>query len=167
MEKAEIVDLMRANGVRSTNVKTFCNKNRKLNINPEKAAKWLSEVEAKTFAEAVKEMDKKNAKLHKLSYKKYLELRTKAECILADFHTGHSMGCFRWLATSYLFASKHDLRDYAKSCKYQAKYGSLTIYMTMKELRDISLVDGRWTVGNKFLQGRGYKSNYTVEWVNI
>jgi hypothetical protein len=133
--------------------------------------KYLKQV-VKAFEKRQKETEKqtltKNAKEWKLSVKKYVELFQKAKTILRNFHTKHSMGCYRTITIKNKnFATNHDINTYAKSCKYSPTYGSINIELSMKQLKQIEFIEGVPTIRLKnrkclVLVGVGSKSNYFV-----
>lgn len=167
-------------GAKSTNVKTTL---RKLPAQDRK--KWTDKIglitkdledwEEVQRKKAQKKYISVQAKKHNLSVSEYLRLKRKAEKILDDFHTGHRMGCYRYLGLNGKpFVANHDLKDYARSCKYSPTYGSLTINLNKKELREIQLIGHLWTIKGKevspkvfeckILNDTGVKQNYAIGW---
>lgn len=137
--------------------------------------------EGATIAEITKSYDKKLkasqqklAASFKLSWKSYVALKNKANSILGDFHTGHSMGCTRSLVLSVADGSKSigrrdDLDKYANSCKWRPTYGDVTVKLTTKELKQIRNIEGVWTIAGadgsaKWLKATGAKNTYAVVW---
>jgi hypothetical protein len=167
-------------GCKSTNVKTMLKKlpaieRKKWEGKEGLIQKDLEAYERKKAIEARKAEIAKAAKEHGLSVKEYQVLHEKAKTILSDFHTGHSMGCYRTMKLEgKLFATDHILQDYAKSCKYKPAYGGFVIDLTKKELREINEIGLVWTVKGKevapkvfeekHLKPIGSKHNYSINW---
>lgn len=121
-----------------------------------------------------REEKKRQAAKFGLSVFAFETLRRKAWELLADFHTGHSMGCYRNLYVKTKdgvkeFRHRNRLDDYAKSCKWRPTYGSLSITLTAKELQEIRNIEGVWTITRadgsaKWLAEKGAKQSYRIEW---
>ena len=139
MKKSEIIAILQAANVKSSNVKSFVNKNKKLNLDIEKCAKWLREIEAIEAKKAEQAELKAKARAFGMSVKKYIELKAKAERILEWFHTGHSMGCYKkmLIGDNKLFVRVDRTQEYAKSSKYKAIHGSFYIKLTKSQLENI------------------------------
>lgn len=174
MKKQELINLLVENAVKSTNLKSSLNAAERRIVEQhgfQKVKIWLEKLEAKKEAEHQKELDARRAKSFQLSVKKYLESMDKAYQILGSFHTGHSMGCYRTiLIANKSFQSNNTLQDYAKSSKYKATYGSLSIRLSKIEIQKIQNIEGIWTVLNKdgsanWLEEKGNKSHHSVNWI--
>jgi hypothetical protein len=111
---------------------------------------------------------KERANKFKMSVKEYKSLLDKADLILKSFHTGHSMGCYRRIKIGDQgFSYSNVLDTYSKACKYKPTYGDIIIHLTKKELKQIELIEGVWTIkqeDNKclILQSSGSKATYRV-----
>ena len=120
----------------------------------------------------IKDQLKREAKNFNLSVSQMNSLRSKARQILSSFSTGHSMGCYRKLyLNNNQFASNDSLGAYSNSCKWQPTYGSLSIFLNKKQLKEIENIEGVWTIINKdgsakWLDGVGKKYSYEVKWVD-
>ncbi len=136
----------------------------------------LRKIEEKEAEKEKKEFIKERAKSFNFSVKEYLLLQEKAVKILEQFHTGHSMGCYRQLKIKGYkgyFATDHTLEEYANSCKYSPTYGNLVIELTKKELRDMELIGYVPTIIKSndkikkaiWLEGSGAKNHYKVSFV--
>jgi hypothetical protein len=168
MKKQQLLQTLINNNVKSTNVKSFINRNKKLNIDYKKAVKYLEEYEEKEAKKRRKEHLTKQAKEFKMSVKMYKQLQQKAETILSDFHTGHSMGCYRTLKINGVsFAWNSTLSSYAASCSYSPTYGQVTINLTKTDLINIEKIEGVWTIKGKkhackWLESFGSKHRYEI-----
>lgn len=124
----------------------------------------------------LREMDRRHAakikEVWNLSPRTYARLREKAREILRSFTSGYSMGEHKQLVIdSYRsFVRVDNTREYARSSRYKALHGELTVTMNLTELRNIERIEGVWTVrcGNgkaKWLKATGAKSHCRVGWV--
>lgn len=177
MKKLELMEILINNDVLTSNLRTFLRKNaKKLSISQseETIRKWLSDYERKQSKKRLKADQKKEADFYKMSVKQYVFLVKKAETFLEDFHTGHSMGCYRSLIIrgfSRPFAYNHTLSSYANSCRFSPTYGDIDITLTKKELINIEKIHGVWTIKGKqhkctWLEGTGSKQYYFVKRVD-
>ena len=174
MRKQELLTAISNEGHGSTNLKTLMNRNKEIRqaVNAkgmDRVIKWLEDAEVQEAARLKKERDKVQAKRWKMSYREYTALRDKAERILNDFDTGHSMGCYKKLfVNGKLFAENHILGDYANSCRYSPTYGNVQIKLNKTQLREIERVQGVWTIKTgentaKWLESFGRKHTYVVD----
>jgi len=174
MKKIEIMNLFAENEVKSTNVKSFINKNKALKLNYEICLKWLKIKESKESEFLSKKQQTRQAKQFGFSVKKYIVLKEKSERLLNDFFTGHSMGCYRTLSligNRTPFATNNILSIYSKSYKFKPSYGEINIILTKKELENIENIAGVWTIKGKhhaakWLESRGNKQSYSVNFVS-
>jgi hypothetical protein len=172
MKKQELLSILTENGVKSTNVKTFINTHKKLNIDYKKAVKYLEEHEEKEAQKKQAITDKKQADKFKMSVKMYKELQQKAKTILSDFHTGHSMGCYRTLKINGVsFAWNHTLDEYSRTYKFSPTYGQVTINLTKTDLINIEKIEGVWTIKGKkhackWVESFGSKHRYEINIIN-
>jgi len=112
-----------------------------------------------------KEQLRKVAASFGMNPKEYGRMQKKAKTVLADFHTGHSMGCYRILKINgKKFATNHDLDEYAKSCTWRPTYGEVIINMSKAQLKRIHKSGEVWTDGKSELVESGRKHHYTVTW---
>jgi regulator of replication initiation timing len=158
------MELLIENNVKSTNLKTFINRNKRFDLNYDKCHKWLEEQESKNAEKARKESIKHQAGQFNMSVKQYQKLYTKAWHILDAFHTGHSMGCYRKLfINGKLFCSNHDLQEYSRSCKWNETYGDIRIDLNKKQLENIEKNNNyQWVVDGKILKEKGLKQFHTI-----
>lgn len=169
MKKQEILTLLEENDVSSTNLTTFLNRKKKLNLNFDRVQKWLIEVEKFEEEKAEKFMVKKQAKKFNMSVKLYLALQNKARLILKDFDTEHSMGCYKYLRMNgAMFTSDNNTSEYSNGCKYKATHGEVYIKFSKKELINVEEVEGVWTIKDKnhkakWLVSSGSKYSYSVD----
>ena len=164
MKKQEILNVLNENNLTSNNVKTFINKNKKLNY--DKCYNWLLQQEEKEEKQRIADEIKANAKKFNISVKEYNELQKKAIRILNDFDTQHSMGYTAHLRiNSNVFATVDNTDEYSRSCKYQAQHGHYVIELKKSELRNIKFNEhADWKLPNgKMLQVNGSKGAYSVE----
>jgi hypothetical protein len=172
MKKQELLSILIENGVKSTNVKTFINTHKKLNIDYKKAVKYLEEYEEKEAQKKQAFAVKKQADKFKMSVKMYLKLQEKAETLLNDFHTGHSMGCYRTLRINGAsFAYNHILNEYSRTCKFSPTYGKVIIDLSKTDLINIEKIEGVWTIKGKkhackWLESFGSKHRYEINIIN-
>ena len=168
MKKNEILELLSSNNVTSANLKTFINRNKKLNLSYERCFQWLKSIEAKERLDLLRKSDLAEAKKWKMSVKKHKALKEKARSILGFFHTGHSMGCYRNIYINKKhFYSDNILDEYSNSCKYRPTYGAVKIVLSKTELEKIENIEGVWTIKGKahaakWLDTRGYKGRFEV-----
>ena len=109
-----------------------------------------------------------------MSMKTYQMLQIKARRILQDFDTGHSMGCTKTLFVGgHSFAYRSTCERYAGSCRYTPTHGALAIYLTVKELKLITRIEGIWTLPvsaehhqARWLEHSGIKAHYKIEWIH-
>ena len=176
MTKNELLTAISNEGHGSTNLKTLMNRNKAIRqaVNAKGmdiVIKWLMQADAKEAARLKKQRDKAEAKRWKMSLREYTELQQKAERILNDFHTGHSMGCYRQLRLNgKVFARYNILEEYANSSRYTPTYGGLCIDLNKAELKRIEQIEGVWTIkgkGNraKWIESTGRKHRYEVKLV--
>ena len=106
----------------------------------------------------------KTAKTFGMSLSSYDTLQGKAKAILADFHTGHSMGCTKALNVgSRVFVRADETHEYAKSCTWRPTYGHVSITLSVTQLRGIEKnADGVWHYNGKALVGQGSKNKFKV-----
>ena len=131
--------------------------------------KTLLKAIRKQHQREIKAREQKAAKRHNISRKEYLDLRKKAWEILKDFDSGYKMGDEKFLLINKKIIAELDEREeYAASCKYRASHGSVDIFMTKKDLRNIEKIGGIWTIrleNNKckVLTGKGKYTGFTVD----
>jgi len=173
MKKQEIINLLTEKGVKESNLKTFYNKNRRLHTwSYEKIRQWLREKKRQESIKERRQREKGDAKSFNMSAKEYKSLREKAEKILSDFDTGHSMGCYKTLyVNGKPFLRVSDTQEYAKSCKYKPTYGSLGINLNKKQLREVVKIQGVWTVKTGkhtclTIEDKGNKHTYEVNLIS-
>ena len=139
-------------GVKYSNLTSFIKKQKKatrqnLLARENKIRKGLKTLQDKQDQAEKKKSDIRNGKEFNLSGVEYRKLQEKAESILACFHSNYSMGEYRWLRIGEkVFATSHNLREYAKSCKYSPNYGTIEITLTMNQLRQIEIIGGIPTI---------------------
>ncbi len=170
MKKAEIIQFCRENGITTRNFSSKSKKHKELkNVNPSKLPIWLMAEEVKANNAATLAAQKEKAKQFKMPLKEYTRLHEKSVSLLSDFHTGHSMGCYRRLIIEGTrFAANNTAFEYPRSSKYRAKHGEIEIKLSKSELRKIEKIEGIWTIkgkGNsaKWLADSGSKYSYFVE----
>jgi len=177
MKNSETLKILLGNQVTTKNVKTFCNKNKKLSISYQKCYDVLIRHERKEKEKACKKFIKERAWEFNMSSRKYEELQQKSHNILESFYTGHSMGCYRHIKIKnrkgewVIFASNNTLREYAKSCTWNPTYGTIELCFSKKELNSIEKVEGVWTIKKDhhkctWLEQFGRKQNHTVNKVD-
>jgi len=181
MKKREIISILEKHNVKSTNIISFSNSHKKMNLNIDKCRKWLQIIEDKKIQNSAKLRIKTTAKKYKMSVNQYNKLQVKAQNILKHFETNHKMGCMKTLTLSIknkdgnvcydTFVSVNNTSEYSLSCKYRALHGKFDISMTKKELIEIENIDGIWTIqGNnhkcKWLESAGNKSSYYVHLID-
>lgn len=179
MNKSEIIFLLQANDVKSTNLNTFIRTRRKavrevLEAKREQIIGWLQTIEAKAAKAAQIEQETAKAKAFGMSRAEMLRLTEKAKAILSTLHTGHSMGCYRRLfVNGKMFAENDTLETYSKSCKYSPTYGTVRIDLNKSQLRRVLIESKKDNYGRiirtvtlhgKTLTEYGSKSRYTVRW---
>jgi len=107
-----------------------------------------------------------------MSVAKYERLQRKASAILRAFSTGYSMGdSKRLLIDGKAFREDSTCQSYARSCAWEPTHGSVVIVLTLRQLQDIELVEGVWTLRGKdnkakWLQASGGKGTYSVRLVS-
>ena len=175
MKKSEVIKLLEDNRVYPSNLLTFINKNKKLKLDYTKCKKWLLEIERKESLSAEKLLYKNLAKKIGVSVKELHRLQDKGRLILSDFDTGHTMGCNKELYIVFKCEKKpitlletSNTKEYSKGCKYNANHGSISIGLTLNELKSIERVNSVWTISGKdnkatWLEGSGRKGNYQVK----
>lgn len=162
-----IADVQKSVKSKSNNLETLLSKSKdKKQIS---FLKYLIKEEQKLQQQKHKEYLKSVSSKFKMSSAKYVFLQEKAKRILADFHTGHSMGCYRNLRIGESnFVSNHKLYEYSPSCTWRPTYGQIFINLTKKELIDIENIEGVWTIKLKdnkciILSHVGRKNTYYVK----
>ena len=179
MKKKEILNLLKNNGVKVTNLNSFISKARKsvrqeLEGKKDKILKWMEVAEKKATLSAQKAAEKTKAKKFCMSRAEMLRLEEKAKDILSGLHTGHSMGCYRRLfINGELFAENDCLDTYSNSCTWVETYGSIEIHLNKAQLRRIVIEDEKFASGynartiimdGKILKETGIRQHYRVEW---
>ena len=169
LNKSQTIEVLNENNISTSNLKTFINRNKRLNLNYDKCHKWLKDQEEKQQEQTTKQHTKEQAHKFNMSVKEYKELSNKAYHILDDFHTGHSMGCYRILRLNgKVFTTNHALQEYANSCKWNEVYGTITIDMNKKQLKNIEKdANFRWVVDGKVLVESGIKQYHNVYFEKI
>ena len=176
MKKQELLTAISESGHRSSNLKTLMNKNKVIreaviSKGIDVVINWLMQAEVKEEIRLKKQQDKAEAKKWKMSLREYTELQRKSKRILNDFHTGHSMGCYRQLRINgKVFATNNILEEYANSSRYSPTYGGLCVDLNKAELKRIEQIEGVWTIkgkGNraKWIESSGRKHRYKVNLV--
>lgn len=135
----------------------------------ETAKEALSQVKKIEFLRTQKE-----AKNFGLSVAEFKRLQKKARLILRDFNTGYSMGDGKNLyikGKKGSFAFRDDTQEYAKSCRYSATHGQVSITLSLTDLRELEQIQGVWTrrfKNNqvKFLDNSGKKWNHKVVYLD-
>lgn len=115
----------------------------------------------------IKQAQMDRARSFGMSLKQYDALQEKAKSILCDFHTGHSMGCYKALKVNGgVFCRVYDTHEYANSCRWKATHGSFSIDLNKSQLVRLQFRGGKWfdPKTNMFLTGVGSKSTYKVVW---
>lgn len=103
-----------------------------------------------------------------ISIKKFIELKEKAVKILENFNDGYSMGSIKSLyVNNKCFLKIDETEDYATSCKYRATHGSIDVYLSFNDLKNIQKINGLWTILEKnnkckWLAEEGSKQHYIV-----
>lgn len=124
--------------------KVFANKNF------DKISKKLDLLETQKELKLKKEFIKKKALAFGISQKELLILEDKALEILRSFNTGYSMGDYKELhVNGSVFLHHSTCREYAKSCRFKPKHGSVIINLSLKELRSLANIGGVWTIVGK------------------
>jgi hypothetical protein len=107
-----------------------------------------------------------------LSVRAFDQLTEKGRQILRSFSTGYSMGEIKEIKIgSDVFLSVDNTREYARTSRFRATHGRITVTIDLASLRAIERIEGVWTVrrpGNRasWLQSRGSKNTYAVCWVH-
>lgn len=155
LSKKELLTILNENYVTTSNLKSFARTNKAVKEfcktkGFEIVYSWLKDAEEKKRLLMLKTQQTAEAKRFKMSLSKYVKLLNKAKNILADFNSYRSMGEYKYLKLNgVIFTSNHVLNDYAKSCKWKAKYGEIIINLTKKELIEIENIEGLWTIKNE------------------
>jgi hypothetical protein len=161
MKKSEILTILLANNVSSSNLRSFISRQRKdlkktLQSKEVKILDWLVSKELKKKQAFNREVIKIRAKRFNLSVVNYKKLQIKAMNILSMFSTTHSMGCYRTLfINGVAFASNDNLYTYSNSCTWSPTYGHLNIDMRKKELSEGVLKEGAFYFKGKQLTSNG------------
>ena len=166
MKKQEILSILKENKITSSNLKTFLGKNKKNKAlgRYDRIREWMQKEADSELLKEQKIIDIKHAKSFGLSLKKYIELKKTAESCLADFHTWHSMGCFRQLWVNNIpFAINDTLGTYSKSCKFKPTYGDLVIFLdSIAELKTLTCKNGYWETKKHKITSSGTKASHEI-----
>jgi len=103
----------------------------------------------------------------RLSFKRYIVLKRKAESILSTLDDGYSMGSEKSLyIDGYRIAYRDDTSEYPSSCKYRAKHGNIIVKMSLSELDKLEYINRVWKTNHKSpktLVESGKYGNYRAE----
>lgn len=105
------------------------------------------------------------AKSYGMTRPQYVASKAKAEQILNEFATGHSMGYrARVLINGRTFASVDNTHKYANSCTWKPTHGHYDINVSKAAILGLKKDDaGQWAYNGKQLKASGYKGSFKVE----
>lgn len=167
MKKSELLNVLAENQVKSTNLRSFINKNKKnkeLVKNFELTKKWLVEVEEIGTEEERKIKIKKQADKFNLSVKKYKELQDILYNFMGSINSGYSMGDLKKVyVNNELFFVLDDTQEYARSCKYSPTHGLIRLDLNKKQLMSLekSGYNGATCTGRQY-KSKGNKGTFKI-----
>jgi hypothetical protein len=168
MKKLELLQLLKDNDVRSTNLRSFMNKNKankELIKNTKLTKKWLVEAE-KIEAEKERQLKiKRMADKFNLSVKRYNELQELCNTLMGSINSGYSMGDIKKVyVNNEFFFRRDDTRRYANSCSYSPIYGLIRLDINKKQLLSLEKKGYNGvTCEGKDIKTTGYKGSFQVK----
>ena len=151
--------------------KTIISKAQKFTGLKTKGLKTLLNSIQKIKNKEIKDFETKKAKSFNMSRTEYLNLYEKSKNILRDFSTGYSMGEMKHIfLNDKRFCTLDATKEYAKSYKYKANHGHLSLKLTKKDLRSIEKIETVWTVRlekgkAKWIEESGRKQFHEMKFV--
>jgi hypothetical protein len=151
--------------------KTIISKAQKFTGLKTKGLKTLLKSIQKIKNKEIKDFETKKAKSFNMSRTEYLKLYEKSKNILRDFSTGYSMGEMKHIfLNDKRFCTLDATKEYAKSYKYKANHGRLSLKLTKKDLRSIKKIETVWTVRlengkAKWIEESGKKKFHEIKFV--
>jgi hypothetical protein len=168
MKKLELLQLLKDNDVKSTDLRSFMNKNKankELISCFEKTRNWLIEVEEVEYEKEIEATIKKRAERFNLSVKKYKELQRLCEILMGSINSGYSMGDLKKIyVNDELFFTLDDKQEYAKSCKYSATHGLIRLDLSKKQLLNLKKTGyNSVKCEDQEIKISGYKGSFEIE----
>lgn len=108
---------------------------------------------------------RKKCNENKISFKAYENAVNCLELAVHSLQAGYSMGNSVQIKTGKMWLINRDAcQEYARSCKYRASHGHLSVRLTKKEFKELSYNKDkhRMETGTHYFMIEGYKANARI-----